>query len=53
VEDRPRAGRPSKLELKDVSFIKRLVQANEKIGSRDIARKLATELGVGVSAETV
>jgi len=53
VHNRPRAGRPSKLSSRDILFIKNLVQTDEKVGCTEIARKLATELGVRVSAETV
>jgi transposase len=53
VQNRPRAGRPSKLSSRDILFIKNLVQTDEKVGCTEIARKLASELGVRVSAETV
>ena len=34
-------------------FIKKLVQADQKVGCAEIARKLASELGVNVSAQAV
>ena len=53
VQDRPRTGRPSKLTEVDISVIKRLVEADSKVGSAEIARKLAAEFGVSVTARTV
>ena len=53
VQSRPRAGRPSKLSSRDMSFIKDLIQTDENVGCTEIARKLESELGVRVSAETV
>ncbi len=53
VKDRPRAGRPSKLSVEHISFIKRLVETDEKVGSAEIARHLATKFGLRVSAVTV
>lgn len=53
VQNRPRAGRPSQLSSRDISYIKKQVQADEKVGCAEIARKLASELGVNVSAQTV
>jgi transposase len=53
VQDRPRKGRPSKLTERDTSFIKRLVEADARVGSAEIARKLGAEIGVSVTAKTV
>ena len=52
VQDRPRTGRPSKLTEIYISFIKRLVEADSKVGSAEVARKLAAEFGVTVTAKT-
>jgi transposase len=53
VKDRPRKGRPSKIAEKHIKFIKRLIKADHTVGSAEIARDLASEFGVRVSAETV
>lgn len=53
VKDRPRKGRPSKIAEKHIKFIKRLIKADQTVGSAEIARDLASEFGVRVSAETV
>lgn len=53
VQDRPRSGRPSKLSDRERTFIRSLVEADENVGSAEIARKLASECGVHVTARTV
>ena len=53
IQDRPRTGRPSKLTELNISFIKRLVEADSKVGSAEVARKLGSEIGVSVTAKTV
>jgi transposase len=53
VRERPRSGRPSKLSERDISFIRGLVEADEQVGSAEVARKLAAEFGVSVTAKTV
>jgi hypothetical protein len=52
-EDRPPTGRPSKITETYIPFIKSLVEADPKVGSAEIARKLAAEFGVSVTAKTV
>ena len=53
VQDKPRRGRPSKLTKRDISFIIRLVEADPKVGSAEVARKLGSEIGVSVTPKTV
>ena len=53
VQDRAREGRPPKLSDEHISYIKGLVETNEKVGSAEVARKLATQFGLRVSAVTV
>jgi transposase len=53
VQNRPRAGRPSNLSSRDILFVKKLVQADEKVDCAEIARTLASQLGVNVSAQAV
>jgi transposase len=53
VQDRAREGRPPKISDEHISYIKGLVETNEKVGSAEVARKLATQFGLRVSAVTV
>jgi transposase len=53
VQDRAREGRPSKISGEHIPFIKKLVEKDEKVGSAEIARTLATKFGLRVSAITV
>jgi len=41
------------LTERDISFIKRLVEADARVGSAEVARKLGAEIGVSVTAKTV
>ncbi len=38
VQDRPRKGMPSKSTEREISFIRRLVEADSKVGSVEVAR---------------
>jgi hypothetical protein len=53
IQDRPRTGRPSKLTEIEITFIKKLVEADSKVGSAEVAKKLAAEFKVTVTAKTV
>jgi transposase len=53
IQDRPPTGRPSKITETYIPFIKSMVEADPKVGSAEIAKKLAAEFGVSVTAKTV
>jgi len=53
VTDKVRSGRPSKLSVTHISFIKGLVSSENGVGSAEIANRLEAEHGVKVCAGTV
>jgi transposase len=53
VTDKRRSGRPLKLSVRHISFIKGLVSSEFGVGSAEIANRLEAEHGVKVSARTV